>query len=107
MKIHTFFNLQKIGGSLGNATPQTVNLKSFAARTPQYEQNPERECLSRFDNLYLIISLRTVAALRKQSGGLFLVCDRSGFAARTPQYEQNPERVYLSRFDNDDKFLSL
>ncbi|MDD6702755.1 MAG: hypothetical protein PUE34_00245 [Clostridiaceae bacterium] len=49
MKINTFFNLQIIGGSLRNATPQTVNLKSFAARTPQYEQNPERRYLSRLD----------------------------------------------------------
>ena len=57
MKIHTFFNLRKIGGSLRNATPQTVNLKSFAARTPQYEQNAERECLSRFDNDDKFLSL--------------------------------------------------
>ncbi|MCI6620301.1 MAG: hypothetical protein MSH50_02170, partial [Firmicutes bacterium] len=62
------------------------------------KQSPKAK-LPNFENFEIFISLRTVAALRKQSGGLFLVCDRSGFAARTPQYEQNLERGYLSRLD--------
>ena len=56
MKIHTFFNLQKIGGSLRNATPQTVNLKSFAARTPQCKKQSPKAKLPNFENFEFFIS---------------------------------------------------
>ena len=68
----------------------------------RHKQNPEnRDGFGVFEYIEIIqiISLRTVAALRKQSGGLFLACDRQG--AMPPEdtsvgYKKAP-KVNLSR----------